>query len=107
MLYVILCTTAFDFASFCTLKRLIFHEYIDLRLMNKLHEPMHYKIGDVCRRDTYFDAFFCLYHVILCARSDDVTACFFVDSDILNKKDVLWPPKKYALIENETVYLIW
>ena len=22
-----------------------------------------------------------------------------VDSDILNKKDVLWPPKKYALIE--------
>ena len=30
-----------------------------------------------------------------------------VDSDILNKKDVLWPPKKYALIENKTVYLIW
>jgi len=30
-----------------------------------------------------------------------------VDCDILNKKDVLWPPKKYALIENKTVYLIW
>ena len=30
-----------------------------------------------------------------------------VDSDILNKKDVLWPPKKYVLIENKTVYLIW
>ena len=30
-----------------------------------------------------------------------------VDSDILNKKDVLWPPKKYALVENKTVYLIW
>ena len=30
-----------------------------------------------------------------------------VDSDILNKKDVLWPSKKYALIENKTVYLIW
>ena len=29
-----------------------------------------------------------------------------VDSDILNKKDVLGPPKKYALIENKTVYLI-
>ena len=23
-----------------------------------------------------------------------------VDSYILNKKDVFWPPKKYALIEN-------
>ena len=30
-----------------------------------------------------------------------------VDSDILSKKYVLWPPKKYALIENKTVYLIW
>ena len=30
-----------------------------------------------------------------------------VDSDILNKKDDLWPPKKYALIENKTVYLMW
>ena len=35
------------------------------------------------RRDTCFDAhlfrrLFCLYHVMLCARSDDVTACFFV-----------------------------
>ena len=29
------------------------------------------------------------------------------NNDILNKKDVLWPPKKYALIENKTVYLIW
>jgi len=29
-----------------------------------------------------------------------------VDSDILNKKDVLWPPNKYASIENKTVYLI-
>ena len=38
-----------------------------------------------------------------CARSDDVTACFF-DSDILNKKDVLWPPKKYVLIENKKVF---
>ena len=31
----------------------------------------------------------------------------FGDSDILNKKDILWPPKKYALIENKKVYLIW
>ena len=35
------------------------------------------------RRDTCFDAhlfrrLFCLYHVMLCAPSDDVTACFFV-----------------------------
>ena len=35
------------------------------------------------RRDTCFDAhlfrrLFCLYHVMLCARSDDVTARFFV-----------------------------
>jgi len=35
------------------------------------------------RRDTCFDAdlfrrHFCLYHVMLCARSDDITACFFV-----------------------------
>ena len=30
-----------------------------------------------------------------------------VDSDILNIKDVLWPPKNYALIENKTVYIIW
>jgi len=29
-----------------------------------------------------------------------------VDSDILNKKDVLCPPKQYALIENKTVYLM-
>jgi len=27
-----------------------------------------------------------------------------VDSDILNKKDVLWPPKSYGLVENKTVY---
>ena len=54
--------------------------------------PTHNRF--IYRRDTCFDAhlfrrLFCLYHVILCARSDDVTACFFVDSDILNKKDVL------------------
>ena len=30
-----------------------------------------------------------------------------VDRNILNKKDVLWHPKKYALIENKRVYLIW
>ena len=30
-----------------------------------------------------------------------------VDSDILNNKDVLWPPKKYVSIENRTVDLIW
>ena len=30
-----------------------------------------------------------------------------VDSDILNKKYVLWPPEKYAMIENKTVDLIW
>ena len=27
-----------------------------------------------------------------------------VDRDILNKKDVLWPPKKYVLIENNKVF---
>ena len=30
-----------------------------------------------------------------------------IDSDILNKNDVLWPPKKYVLINNKTVHLIW
>ena len=29
-----------------------------------------------------------------------LTAIFYT------KKDVIWPPKKYALIENKTVYLI-
>ena len=30
-----------------------------------------------------------------------------IDSDILNKKDILLPPKKYVLIENKNIYLIW
>ena len=40
--------------------------------------------------DTCFDAhlfrrLFCLYHVMLCARSDDVTACFlFVNNIVLH-----------------------
>jgi len=33
---------------------------------------------DTCLTLTYFDAFLCLYHVMLCARSNDVTACFLV-----------------------------
>ena len=40
-----------------------------------------------------------------CQNNDGGTRTL-VDSDILNKKDVLWPPKKYALIDNKTVYLI-
>ena len=40
-------------------------------------------------------------------QNNDVGTRTLVDSDILNKKDVLWPPKKYALIENKTIYLIW
>ena len=40
-------------------------------------------IWNLYRRDTCFDAhlfqrLFCLYHVMLCARSDDVTVWFFV-----------------------------
>ena len=42
----------------------------------------------------------------VCQNNDGGTRTL-VDSDILNKKDVLWTPKKYALIENNTVYLIW
>ena len=42
----------------------------------------------------------------VCQNNDGGTRTL-VDSDILNKKDVLSPPKKYALIENKTVYLIW
>jgi len=43
----------------------------------KMHSNILY------RHDTCFDAhlfrrLFCLYHVMLCARSDDITACFFV-----------------------------
>ena len=29
-----------------------------------------------------------------------------IDNDILNNKNVFWPPKKYVLIENKKVYLI-
>ena len=42
----------------------------------------------------------------VCQNNDGGTRTL-VDSAILNKKDVLWPHKKYALIENKTVYLIW
>ena len=42
----------------------------------------------------------------VCQNNDGGTRTL-VDSDILNKKDVLWPPKKYALIEYKTVDLIW
>ena len=42
----------------------------------------------------------------VCQNNDGGTRTL-VDSDILNKKDVLWPPKKYVFIENKTVYLIW
>ena len=42
----------------------------------------------------------------VCQKNDGGTRTL-VDSDILNKKSVLWPLKKYALIENKTVYLIW
>ena len=36
----------------------------------------------------------------VCQNNDGGTRTL-VDSDILNKKDVLWPPKKYALIEKQ------
>ena len=42
----------------------------------------------------------------VCQNNDGGTRTL-VDSDMLNKMDVLWPPKKYALIDNNTVYLIW
>ena len=49
------------------------------------------RFGEKTRRDTCFDAhlfrrLFCLYHVMLCARSDDVTACFviFVNNIVLH-----------------------
>ena len=40
-------------------------------------------------------------------QNNDVGTRTHVDSDILNKQYVFWPPKKYALIENKKVYLIW
>jgi len=50
-----------------------------------MRKTEHYKIfTQTYSRDTCFDAhlsrLFCLYmyHVMLCARSTDVTACFFV-----------------------------
>ena len=36
----------------------------------------------------------------VCQNNDGGTRTL-VDSDILNKKDVLWTPKKYALIEKQ------
>ena len=42
----------------------------------------------------------------VCQNNDGGTRTL-ADSDILNKTDVLRPPKRYALIENKTVYLIW
>ena len=42
----------------------------------------------------------------VCQNNDGGTRTL-VDSDILNKKNVLWPLKKYTLIENKKVYLIW
>ena len=47
----------------------------------------------------------CIVHVVYFVCNNGGTRTL-VDSDILNKKDVLLPPKKYALIENKTVYLI-
>ena len=38
----------------------------------------------------------------VCQNNDGGTRTL-IDSDILNKKDVLWPPKKYALIENKFI----
>ena len=41
----------------------------------------------------------------VCKNNDGGTRTL-VDSDILNNKNVFWPPKKYVLIENKKVYLI-
>ena len=53
--------------------------HLNLSLCFEIQSIRH-RINTEHRRDTCFDAhlfrrLFCLYHVMLCARSDDVTAC--------------------------------
>ena len=64
--------------------------FVVYSLRHFLNFSLALRFNDIYRRDTCFDAhlfrrLFCLYHVMLCARSDDVTACFlFVNNIVLH-----------------------